>query len=123
MPSGRFDNATPASSDTLTPPWSTVRPSTNDSGIPSRTEPSTIANGEPSACAPPASLRSPPPLRVSNQSPTVNTAAPTNTPRATQATVRVLSASSISSKETEPISSPVPSAITTAITRRLGASW
>jgi hypothetical protein len=29
----------------------------------------------------------------------------------------------MSSKETEPISSPVPSAITTAITRRLGASW
>jgi hypothetical protein len=64
MPSGRFDSATPASSDRLTPPWGTVRPSTNDSGMPSRTEPSTIANGDPSAWAPPASL--PPPWRVSS---------------------------------------------------------
>jgi hypothetical protein len=39
---------------------------------------------------------------------------------ATQATVRVLSASSLSSKDTEPIRSPVPSATTTAMTRRLG---
>jgi hypothetical protein len=39
MPSGRLDRTTPASCDTLTPPWRTVRPSTNDSGIPSRTEP------------------------------------------------------------------------------------
>jgi hypothetical protein len=29
----------------------------------------------------------------------------------------------MSSKDTEPISSPVPSAITTAITRRLGENW
>src|SRR4029450_2229666 len=43
MPSGRLDRATPASRDTLPPPWSTVRPSTNDSGMPSRTDPSTIA--------------------------------------------------------------------------------
>jgi len=82
-----------------------------------------MASGEPSAWAPPASLRSPPPRRVSSQSPTVKTAAPTRTDRATQATVRVLRASSISSKDTEPISSPVPRAITTAITWRLGASW
>ena len=99
-----------------------MRPSTNDSGTPSGTEPSTIASGDPSACAPVASLRSPPPWRLSSQSPTVKTAAPTRTSRATQATVRVLSASSMSSKETDPISRPVPSAITTAITPRLGAS-
>ena len=63
MPSGRFDNATATSRDTLTPPWRTVRPSTNDSGIPSRTEPSTMANGDPSACTPSGVLRSPPPWR------------------------------------------------------------
>jgi hypothetical protein len=52
----------------------------------------------------------------------VKTAAPTSTKSETHPTVRVFSASSISSKETEPISRPVPSAITTAITRRLGES-
>ena len=52
MPSGRLDSATPASRDTLTPPWRTVSPSTNDSGTPSRTEPSTMARGDPSAWAP-----------------------------------------------------------------------
>ena len=60
----------------LTWPCSTVRPSTKDSGTPSRTEPNTIASGEPSACAPSASLRSPPPWRSMYQSPTVNAAAP-----------------------------------------------
>jgi hypothetical protein len=67
-------------------------------------------------------LRSPPPCRLSSQSPTVKAAAPTRTSSATQATVRVFSASSMSSKATEPISTPVPSAITTAITLLLGAS-
>jgi hypothetical protein len=52
----------------------------------------------------------------------VKAAAPTRTSSATQATVRVFSASSMSSKATEPISTPVPSAITTAITLLLGAS-
>ena len=122
MPSGRLDSKTPASSDKLTPPSNTVRPRTNDSGMPSNTEPSTIANGAPAACAPDGSLRSPPPRRSSSQSPSVKTAAPARTSNATQPTVRVFNASSMSSKDTEPISSPVPSAITTAITDRLGAS-
>ena len=81
-----------------------------------------MASGDPS-WAPVASLRSPPPPRVSSQSPTVKTAAPTRTENDTQNTVWVSSASSISSKATDPISSPVPRAITTAITRRLGDSW
>jgi hypothetical protein len=123
MPSGRLDSSTPASRDTLTPPWRTVRPSTNDSGMPSRTEPSTMASGDPSLWVPVASLRPPPPPRVSSQSPTAKTAAPTRTENDTQNTVWVSSASSISSKATDPISSPVPRAITTAITRRLGDSW
>ena len=38
-PSGRLLSTTPTSSATLTPPCSTVRPSTKDSGMPSRTEP------------------------------------------------------------------------------------
>ena len=122
MPSGRLDSATAASRDTLTPPWRTVRPSTNDSGMPSRTEPSTMARGDPSAWAPVASLRSPPPRRSSSQSPTVKTAAPPRTIAATQATAWYLRASSISSKDTEPISRPVPSAITTAMTPRVGDS-
>jgi hypothetical protein len=122
MPSGRLDRATPASRGTLTPPWSTVRPSTNDSGMPSRTDPSTIAMAEPSACSPVGSLRSPPPRRLRIQLPTVKVAAPTRTSRATQATAWCSRASSTSSKETEPISRPVPTAITTAITCRLGFS-
>ena len=90
--------------------------------MPSSTEPSTIASGDPSACAPDGSFRLPPPPRASSQSPTAKTAPPTKTSSATQATVRVFSASSLSSNETEPIRSPVPRAITTAITRRPGAS-
>ena len=50
------------------------------------------------------------------------TAPPTNTISPTQPTVWVLSASSMSSKETEPISRPVPRAITAAMTPRLGAN-
>jgi hypothetical protein len=122
MPSGRLDRATPASRDTLTPPWRTVRPSTNDSGMPSRTDPSTIASALPSACSPVGSLRSPPPRRLRTQLPTVKVAAPTSTSRATQATAWCSRASSTSSKETEPISSPVPSAMITAMTWRLGSS-
>ena len=38
-------------------PGSTVRPSTIDSGIPSRTIPRTIASADPSACAPPECFR------------------------------------------------------------------
>ncbi|MFF5294590.1 hypothetical protein [Paractinoplanes globisporus] len=85
MPSGRLDSRTPTGSDTLTPPCSTVRPSTNDSGMPSRIEPSTIAIAEPPARAPSGSLRSPAPRRVSSQSPAAKTTAPTSTSRPTQA--------------------------------------
>ena len=85
MPSGRFDRR-PRPAGTLTPPWRTVRPSTNDSGMLSRTEPSTIASGDPSAWAPVASLRMSPPPRSSSQSPAVKTRAPTRTIAATQTT-------------------------------------
>ena len=81
-----------------------------------------MAIGEPSFWAPDGSFRSPPPFRESSQSPTAKTAPPTNTRSPTQPTVWVLSASSMSSKETEPISRPVPRAITAAITPRLGAN-
>ena len=81
-----------------------------------------MASGDPSACAPSMSLRSPPPRRVSSQSPTVKVAEPTRTSAATEATVWVSSASSTSSKATDPISSPVPRAMTTAIARRPGSS-
>src|SRR4051812_39861568 len=47
IPSGRLERSTPARNDTLTPPCSTVRPSTKDSGMPSSTEPRTIASGAP----------------------------------------------------------------------------
>ena len=110
----------PAKSEALTPPWSTVRPSTNDSGMPSRTEPSTIACGDPSACEPVGSFRADPPRRASNQSPRVNTPAPARTKVATHTTSLDAIASSTNSKETEPISTPVPTAITTAIRARLG---
>jgi hypothetical protein len=66
-------------------------------------------------------LRSEAPRRSSNESPSEKTIAPTRTRSETQATVLVLSASSTSSNETDPIKRPVPSAITTAIRRRPGA--
>jgi hypothetical protein len=81
-----------------------------------------MASGLPSAWAPSASLRSPPPPRVSSQSPAVKVAAPTSTSSATKATAWCSRASSTSSKETEPISSPVPRAITTAMSCRLGSN-
>jgi hypothetical protein len=85
-------------------------------------EPRTIASGDPSACFPVGSLRSEAPRRSSSQSPSEKTIAPTRTTSETQPTVLVLSASSTSSNETDPISRPVPRAITTAITRRPGAN-
>ena len=45
------------------PPSSTVRPRTNDSGIPSRTIPRTMASPEPEACSPLDAFRSSPPMR------------------------------------------------------------
>lgn len=119
MLSGRLENTIPASSATLTCPWSTVRPSTNDSGMPSSTEPSMMASGDP---APPASLPPSPPPGLSIQSPAVNTAAPVSTSRPTAPTDRVLSASSMSPNETEPSSRPVPSAMTRPISARTGRS-
>ncbi len=120
MPSGRFVRRMPPSSGRLTPPWSTVRPSTNDSGMPSRIEPSTMAWGEPSPCLPVGSFRFAPPRRSRSQSPAAKAAAPTSRSRATHASDCVSSASSINSNDTEPISRPVPSAITTAINLRPG---
>jgi hypothetical protein len=52
----------------------------------------------------------------------VKTAGPARTSKPTRPTVEVFSASSISSKETDPIKRPVPSAITTAISLRPGAN-
>ena len=121
-PSGRLLSTMPISSATLTPPCNTVRPSTKDSGIPSRTEPNTMASGEPDACAPSASLRSPAPFRSSSQLPTVKVAAPISVNRPTCATSVCLRASSISSNEIEPIKRPAPSAITTAMSFGLGVA-
>ena len=90
--------------------------------MPSRTEPNTIASGEPDACAPSASLRSPPPCRSSNRSPSVNVAAPINVNRPTRATSACLRASSISSNEIDPIRRPAPNAITTAMSFGLGVA-
>jgi hypothetical protein len=61
MPSGRLESAMPTKSARLTPPWRTVRPSTNDSGMPSKTDPRTIAKGAASDWAPVGSLRVAPP--------------------------------------------------------------
>ena len=112
-PSGRLLSTTPISSATLTPPCNTVSPRTKDSGIPSRTEPNTMASPEPDACAPEASLRSPPPFRSSNRLPAPKAAAPINVNRPTFATSACLRASSINSNEIDPINRPAPSAITT----------
>jgi hypothetical protein len=119
-PSGRLLSTTPTSRATLTPPCSTVRPSTKDSGTPSRTEPNTIASGAPDACAPSESLRSPAPRRSSHQLPRVKVAAPTNVNSPTRATSVVSRASSTNSNATDPIKRPAPNAITTAMTFGLG---
>jgi hypothetical protein len=50
----------------------------------------------------------------------VKTAAPASVYRPTRPTSAVFRASSISSKATDPINSPAPSAITTAMKVRLG---
>ena len=68
--SGRFERKTATSMATLTlPPSSSVRPITTDSGIPSRTIPSTIARAVPSSCSPPMLFRFSPPRRSISSSP------------------------------------------------------
>src|SRR5918993_2027746 len=90
--------------------------------MPSSTEPSTMASAAPPPArpAPVLSLRCPPPQRSTRVSPTTKASAPSRTHSDTWPTVDVSSASSTSSKATDPMSSPAPRAMTTAMTRWLG---
>ena len=111
--SGRLERNTATSMATLTEPaWSTVRPSTSDSGIPSSTIPRTMASGDPASWAPLECLRAAPPIRSISASPTKKTAAPTNRPTATPPSPSAVSnASSTSSKATALIRTPAPKAM------------
>ena len=75
---------------------------------------------EPSCWEPSESLRPPPPERLIHQFPAVNVSAPTSVSAPTTATSACSMASSMSSNETEPINTPVPSAMMIANTSRLG---
>ena len=81
--SGRFDRNTAAITATLTPvPSSSPRPITADSGMPSRTMPSTIASAEPAPAVVRIDLRLSPPIRSISASPTKNISAPAARPEA-----------------------------------------
>ena len=119
MDSATFESATATRNAALTLPSTTiVRPSTSDSGTPSRTVPRTIASGEPSAWRPPECLRSPPPMRSISRSPAQNVTDPANRPSATLLRPPSLShASCTSSKATALMSTPLPKAMTSPSVR------
>ena len=82
--SGRFERNTAAITATLTPvPSSKPSPITADSGMPSRTIPSTIARADPAPAVRRIFLRPSPPIRSTSRSPTKNVTAPAESPSAT----------------------------------------
>ena len=119
--SGRFERKTATRNAALTAPaCSTVRPSTSDSGMPSRMIPSTSALPACATCALPPSPCSRLPRRSIRSSAPKNTSEPARRPIATPPSPAVVSkASWTSSYATALIRTPAPNAMIKPTRRRL----